>query len=200
MGKKINKKSIEQMAVCLCEIKEFAASALAHRPARSGADLLRLTDAIEKIRAKLSPPELKYFTPKPALDAVAGARPLDAILANPPFSRPDEEKKRGKQVGITTNDRHILVWNYTDNMDIRVEARKLENGGWAGRLHSNGQERASIVVNGGKWLTNALCKGLRNSMTSWRKKRHRNNANRAARGAVAPIADKPAENEEGEVS
>lgn len=197
MGKKTNKKSIEQMAACLCEIEEFAAAALAHRPAKAAADLLHLSKALEDIRAKLSPPEPKYFTPKPALDAVAGARPLDAVLANPPFSRPDAEKKRGKQVGITTNDRHILAWNYTDNMDIRVEARKLENCGWAGQLHSNGQERASIVVIGGKWLTNALCKGLRNSMTSWRQKRHRNNANRAARGAVAPIADKPAENEGG---
>ena len=194
MGKKTNKKSIEQMAACLCEIEEFAAAALAHRPAKAAADELHLTDAIEKIRAKLCPDT--FFTPKQAASWLAAVRPLGLVLANPPFSRPAEEKKRGKQVGITTNDRHILAWNYTDNMDIRVEARKLENCGWGGTLYSNGQSRATIVVNGGKWLTCSIVKGMRNRMTSWRQKHHRNNANRAARGAVAP-AGTPIEKEGG---
>jgi hypothetical protein len=70
MNKDSNAKNIEKMATCLCEIEEFAASALAHRPATSGEDLLHLSKALEDIRAKLSPP----------------ARPLDAIQANPPFS------------------------------------------------------------------------------------------------------------------
>lgn len=105
------------------------------------------------------------------------------------FPPPSEEKKRGKQCGITINNRHILAWNYTEGMDIRVDAKKLAGDAWAGELHSNGQIRATIVVRGGRWLANALCRGLRNSMTSWRLKRHRNKANRAARLAAKLTID-----------
>ena len=93
---------------------------------------------------------------------------LDSIIGNPPFEAKREEKRKG--VGIVSNGRAILAFNYSDQMDICAMANKVEDGEWRVEVRSGGEVRFEGRLHGGASLANTFCKFLRNGMTSKRKK------------------------------
>ena len=80
------KTSAESLAKKLYEVEELAREALESRPGAVGEDWAYLTNALADIKKICTDPFGEYRTPKEVLETVAGARPLDAILKNPPFA------------------------------------------------------------------------------------------------------------------
>lgn len=111
-----------------------------------------------------------YITPKAALDAVAGERPLDKMLKTP-MSEGVEEcgsegvKNRGL-VGIRFNDMSIVAWDLCDNKNIRVTAKKLNERCWHVDGYVADTLRISATVFGGKWATLRYVKFIRNGLMS----------------------------------
>lgn len=99
-----------------------------------------------------------------------GEMELDSIIGNPPFEAKREEKRKGL-VGIVSNGRGILAFNYSASMDICVSANKVEDGEWRVEVRSGGEVRFEGVLHGGANLARTFCKFLRNGMTSKRQKR-----------------------------
>ena len=85
------KTSAEKLAKKLYEVEELAREALESRPGAVGEDWAYLTNALADIKKICTDPFGEYRTPKEVLETVAGARPLDAIFANPPFREPKRE-------------------------------------------------------------------------------------------------------------
>lgn len=95
-----------------------------------------------------------YITPKAALDVVA---------ANPPMS--EGVKKRGL-VGIRFNDMSIVAWNLSDNKNIRVTARKINDHCWHVDGYAADTLRISATVFGGKHETLRYVRFIRNGLMS----------------------------------
>ena len=85
------KTSAEKLAKKLYEVVELAREALESRPGAVGEDWAYLTNALADIKKICTDPFGEYSTPKEVLETVAGARPLDAIFANPPFREAKRE-------------------------------------------------------------------------------------------------------------
>ena len=79
------KTSAEKLAKKLYEVEELAREALESRPGAVGEDWAYLMNALADVQKICSDPFGEYRTPKEVLETVAGERPLDAMLANPPF-------------------------------------------------------------------------------------------------------------------
>lgn len=89
-------------------------------------------------------------------------------------------KKRGL-IGNCANSRHIMSWNYSDELDITCRVTgNAEGNEWDFFLEELGRVRAQGTVYGGKWLAARLAKAMRNGMTSFRKKYRKSRSNRAA--------------------
>ena len=74
----------------------------------------------------------------------------------------DPEKKVGRLVGIMSNKTHILAWNYSDGLDIRVTGDEMSSKVWQVRVECAGELRMMGSVFGGRWRTERLVRALRN--------------------------------------
>ena len=132
--------------------------------------------------------EPKFFTPPQALEAVAGARPLDAIFKNPPMGvdgTVPAEKKTGKKVGIVCNKKGVLAWSYAEDLDIRVTGHVTGPGEMNVFAYKNNMCVLQGTVFGSRWEACRIICYIRNGLVSGCMKRRRNKANRAARKAAA---------------
>ena len=99
------------------------------------------------------------------------------------------EKTGGKLVGIISNLRHIMAWNYSEGLDVRVVADRdhANEQEWTVFVWSSGRIRFQGTVLGGRGMAVRFVRFLRNGMTSRTKKcrkNHENNKrNREARAA-----------------
>ena len=106
-------------------------------------------------------------------------------LMNPPFKAEAELAKKRGLIGNCANNRHLMSWNYSDELDIVCRAAgNAEGNEWDFFLEELGRVRAHGTVYGGRWLATRLAKAMRNGMTSFRKKYRKSRSNRAARKSV----------------
>lgn len=98
-------------------------------------------------------------------------------LLPPPCA--EGEEKRGKLIGIVSNPRHILAWNYSDGLDVRVVADCERPGDreWTVFVWSSGLIRFQGTVLGGRCMADRFVRFLRNGMTSRMKKCRKNHEN-----------------------
>jgi len=90
-------------------------------------------------------------------------------------------KMRGL-IGNCANNRHIMSWNYSDELDITCRVTgNAEGNEWDFFLENLGRVRAHGTVYGGRWLAICLAKAMRNGLTSFRMRRRKSSSNRAAR-------------------
>lgn len=90
-------------------------------------------------------------------------------------------KKRGL-IGDCANNRHLMSWNYSDELDITCRVTgNAEGNEWDFFLENLGRVRAHGTVYGGRWLAIRLAKAMRNGLTSFRMHRRKSSSNRAAR-------------------
>ena len=94
---------------------------------------------------------------------------------------PDLHAKKGL-VGIISNERSILAWNYKDNLAIRVTGTKMGEDAWEINARRGDQLVFGGLSHGGKWQADTLVKFLRNGMVSRAMKVRKNHENRKARG------------------
>ena len=107
---------------------------------------------------------------------------LNQILMNPPFQAEAELAKKRGLIGNCANNRHIMSWNYSDELDIACRATGDAAGiEWEFSLWELGRVRAHGTVYGGRWLAIRLAKAMRNGLTSFRMHRRKSSSNRAAR-------------------
>ena len=93
----------------------------------------------------------------------------------------EQSKKRGL-VGNCANNRHIMSWNYSDELDITCRVTgNAEGDVWDFSLENLGRLRAHGTVYGGRWLAIRLAKAMRNGLTSFRMRRRKSKSNRAVR-------------------
>ncbi len=101
---------------------------------------------------------------------------------NPPFKAEAELAKKRGLIGNCANNRHIMSWNYSDELDICCRATgNAEGNEWDFFLEELGRVRAQGTVYGGKWLAARLAKTMRNGMTNYRKHLRNSRSNGAAR-------------------
>ena len=161
------RKSVAHMAEALRKIRNAAGVALGTRPAKPGMAWIHLSKALADIRALCLTPvtDAAYFTPKAALDAIAGERPLDAMLANPPFAGNAEAAAReGMQKILSIPElgihfmRHrsaamtqlVATWR-NDFIDHIYEVRVVRDGespnaGWRARAMNDGRNVFSLAA------------------------------------------------------
>lgn len=122
--------------------------------------------------------EGKYDCGKTAFDDIA--KVVASVVRRDLFG--EEPPKRGL-IGNCANNRHIMSWNYSDELDIvcRVVGDAEENNWWEFSLESLGLVRAHGTIHGGKTLAIRLAKAMRNGLTSFRHHRRKSHSNRAAR-------------------
>ena len=114
-----------------------------------------------------------YVTPKKVLDIVTG---------NPPFQDESELAKKCGLIGNCANNRHIMSWNYSDELDIACRVTgNAEGNEWDFFLENLGRVRAHGTIYGGRWLAIRLAKAMRNGLTSFRMRRRKSSSNRAVR-------------------
>jgi len=104
----------------------------------------------------------------------------------------NEEKKSdatavNHKVRIISNKDNIIAFNFLDNLDIRVVARRFNDrvqpNMWKVSVEANGMLRLAGSIFGGKSVVNALVRSLRSGMTSRQMKHRRATANHRARKA-----------------
>lgn len=166
------RKSVAHMAEALQKIRNAAGVALGTRPAKPGMAWIHLSKALADIRALCPTPatDAAYFTPKVALDAIAGERPLDAMLANPPFAgngepaSPEAAAREGMQKILSIPElgihfmRHrsaamtqlVATWR-NDFIDHIYEVRIVRDGespnaGWRARATNDGRLVFSLAA------------------------------------------------------
>lgn len=98
-------------------------------------------------------------------------------LLPPPCA--DVEKTGGKLVGIISNLRHILAWNYSEGLGVRVVADRdhADEQEWTVFVWSSGLIRFQGTVLGGRGMAVRFVRFLRNGMTSRTKKCRKNHEN-----------------------
>ena len=106
--------SAEKLAKKLYEVEELAREALESRPGAVGEDWAYLTNALADIKKICADPFGEYRTPKEVLETVAGARPLDAIFANPPFREPKRETITVEKKDWLELPRNITLQRFTN--------------------------------------------------------------------------------------
>jgi len=91
-------------------------------------------------------------------------------------------------IGIASNERHIIAWNYSNGLDVRVTADRIglhvgEGGKTDWHIVLATQEGAIMeaVATCGRWTCNQLVRFLRNAMTSRKNRVRKAKANRRAR-------------------
>jgi len=118
----------------------------------------------------------------PVLDSIATR--LEQLIKDEELSFGAEAelaKKRGL-IGNCANNRHIMSWNYSDELDIACRVTgNAEGNEWDFFLENLGRVRAHGTVYGGRWLAIRLAKAMRNGLTSFRMHRRKSSSNRAAR-------------------
>jgi hypothetical protein len=134
----------------------------------------------------VAPEAARKFTEEQSKKAATPIDPngptLNQVLMNPPFKAEAELAKKRGLVGNCVNNRHIMSWNYSDELDIVSRATgNAEGNEWDFFLEELGRVRAQGTVYGGRWLATRLAKAMRNGMTSYRKHRRKSSSNRAAR-------------------
>lgn len=97
-----------------------------------------------------------------------------------------EESKVG--VGCIVNERHMLYWNFAENLDVYVTGDEDAPGEWTVMLYSNRVCKFQGTVLGGRWCTAKLCQFLRNAMTACRMKKRLQTESRKARGVFKPLS------------
>ncbi len=147
----------------------------------------------------VAPEAARKFTEEQSKKAATPIDPngptLNQVLMNPPFKAEAELAKKRGLIGYCANNRHIMSWNYSDELDICCRATgNAEGNEWDFFLEELGRVRAQGTVYGGKWLAARLAKTMRNGMTSYRKHLRNSRSNRAARKsaelAVAAMEEK----------
>lgn len=108
------KTSAEKLAKKLYEVEELAREALESRPGAVGEDWAYLTNALADVQKICTDPFGEYTTPKEVLETVAGARPLDAIFANPPFNEPKRETVTVEKKDWLELPRNITLKRFTN--------------------------------------------------------------------------------------
>ena len=104
--------------------------------------------------------------------------------ATPSAASETPERKKGG-VGCIVNERHMLYWNFTENLDVYVTGDEDAPGEWTVMLYSNRVCKFQGTVLGGRWCAAKLCQFLRNAMTARRMKKRRQTESRKARAAAA---------------
>lgn len=108
-------------------------------------------------------------------------------------------------IGIVSNPRHIIAWNYKDGLDVRVTADRLgpfEDGGgltqWRVDLSTTDGLILSGVATCGRWCMDRIVRGLRNALTSRKLHVRKSHENRKARredaeatGATKEVTNEP---------
>ena len=129
----------------------------------------------------------QYDCNKAAFDQIA--KEIANVMRSDLFGKDEElsfeaeaelAKKRGL-IGNCANSRHIMSWNYSDELDIVCRATgNAEGNEWDFFLEELGRVRARGTVYGGKWLAIRIVKAMRNGLTSFRCHRRKSRSNRAA--------------------
>ena len=98
------------------------------------------------------------------------------------FGAEAELAKNRKLIGTCANNRHIMSWNYSDELDITCRVTgNAEGNEWDFFLENLGRVRAHGTVYGSRILAICLAKAMRNGLTSFRMRRRQSHSNRAAR-------------------
>ena len=120
-----------------------------------------------------------YVTPEAARKFAEEQSKKDEGLS---FEAEAELAKNRKLIGTCAHNRHIMSWNYSDELDITCRVTgNAEGNEWDFFLENLGRVRAHGTVYGGRWLAIRLAKAMRNGLTSFRMRRRKSSSNRAAR-------------------
>jgi len=121
-----------------------------------------------------------YVTPEAARKFAEEQAKKDEELS---FEAEAKLAKKRRFIGNCANNRHIMSWNYYNELDIvcRVVGGAEENNWWEFSLESLGLVRAHGTIRGGKGLAICLAKAMRNGLTSFRMHRRKTKSNRVAR-------------------
>ena len=175
------------------------AHALAQSPAAE--DLIRAgAETIARRLERLVEHGL-YITPKKAVDAVAGERPLDKKLKTPMSEGVTECGSEGVKkpvlIGNFSNKTAALSFNFLDGLDIQVTAREVRQGQWTIEGRSRGTCRIMASAFGGRGTAMRYAKYIRNGMVSRAMKLRHNQNRRAANLSNPSNASNPSTKEVG---
>lgn len=98
-----------------------------------------------------------------------------------------DTKNRGL-VGIRCNATAIVAWSLTDNINIRVDARKVAERAWYIDGYTAGTLRISATVFGGRGTAKTYARFIRNGMVSRAMKLKHNPNRRAANPSTKEMA------------